>query len=125
LDKPESKKKLNELSIIKKRRKRRGTNQNSKRQGGCLQIQWHVIFKTSIKKNSVQDNERKRKTMSKKNLSRSRAWVLSEGQPVKPKEWFLVPLQVIDEAVKRIRDGSITDVVYDPKTLTFVSSEKK
>lgn len=47
------------------------------------------------------------------------------GQPVKPKEWFLVPLQVIDEAVKRIRDGSITDVVYDPKSATFVSSEKK
>jgi hypothetical protein len=47
------------------------------------------------------------------------------GHPVKPKEWFLVPLQVIDEAVKRIRDGSITDVVYDPKSATFVSSEKK
>jgi len=38
------------------------------------------------------------------------------GHPVKPREWFLVPLQVIDEAVQRIRDGSITDVVYDPKT---------
>jgi hypothetical protein len=47
------------------------------------------------------------------------------GHPVKPKEWFLVPLQVIDEAVKRIRDGSITDVVYDPKSATFVSSAKK
>ncbi len=38
------------------------------------------------------------------------------GHPVKPREWFLVPLQVIDEAVQRIRDGSITEVVYDPKT---------
>ncbi len=38
------------------------------------------------------------------------------GNPVKPKEWFLVPLHVIDEAVERIRDGSITEVVYDPKT---------
>ncbi len=47
------------------------------------------------------------------------------GHPVKPKEWFLVPLQVIDEAVTRIRDGSITDVVYDPKSATFVSSKKK
>lgn len=37
------------------------------------------------------------------------------GHPVKPREWFLVPLHVIDEAVQRIRDGSITDVVYDPK----------
>lgn len=42
------------------------------------------------------------------------------GHPVKPKEWFLVPLQVIDEAVKRIRDGSITDVTYDPKTASLV-----
>ena len=42
------------------------------------------------------------------------------GHPVKPKEWFLVPLQVIDEAVRRIRDGSITDVTYDPKTASLV-----
>lgn len=38
------------------------------------------------------------------------------GHPVKPREWFLVPLHVIDEAVERIRDGSITDVIYDPET---------
>src|SRR5690606_34936196 len=38
------------------------------------------------------------------------------GHPVKPKEWFLVPLQVIDEAVQRIRDGSITGVVYERET---------
>jgi len=38
------------------------------------------------------------------------------GHPVKPREWFLVPLNVIDEAVQRIRDGSITEVTYDPKT---------
>lgn len=36
------------------------------------------------------------------------------GKPVKPREWFLVPLHVIDEAVQRIRDGSITAVTYDP-----------
>lgn len=42
------------------------------------------------------------------------------GNPVKPREWFLVPLQVIDEAVRRIRDGSITDVLYDPKTARLV-----
>nr|WVJ85306.1 GIY-YIG nuclease family protein [Xanthomonas campestris pv. campestris] len=35
------------------------------------------------------------------------------GNPVKPREWFLVPLQVIDEAVKRIQDGSITNYEYD------------
>jgi len=42
------------------------------------------------------------------------------GYPVRPREWFLVPLHVIDEAVERIRDGSITDVVYDPKTAQLV-----
>jgi hypothetical protein len=43
------------------------------------------------------------------------------GHPVRPKEWFLVPLQVIDEAVKRIRDGTITSVVFDPKSASLVS----
>jgi hypothetical protein len=42
------------------------------------------------------------------------------GHPVHPHEWFLVPLHVIDEAVQRIRDGSITDVVYDPKSARLV-----
>jgi hypothetical protein len=42
------------------------------------------------------------------------------GHPVKPREWFLVPLHVIDEAVQRIRDGSITDFVYDPETARLV-----
>ena len=43
------------------------------------------------------------------------------GHPVKPREWFLVPLHVIDEAVERVRDGTIVDVVYDPKTATMVN----
>lgn len=42
------------------------------------------------------------------------------GNPVRPREWFLVPLHVIDEAVQRILDGSITDVFYDPKTAQLV-----
>ena len=45
------------------------------------------------------------------------------GHPVRPREWFLVPLHVIDEAVERIRDGSITGVVYDPKTATLADRE--
>lgn len=36
------------------------------------------------------------------------------GQPVRPKEWFLVPLSVIDDAIGRIRDGTVTDAIYDP-----------
>jgi hypothetical protein len=35
------------------------------------------------------------------------------GHPVQPEEWFLVPLFVIDEAVERIKDGSITRYIYD------------
>jgi len=42
------------------------------------------------------------------------------GHPVRPREWFLVPLQVVDEAVEAIRDGSITDLVYDPKSAQLV-----
>jgi hypothetical protein len=42
------------------------------------------------------------------------------GTPVKPREWFLVPLHVIDEAVRRIQDGSITDYVYDPSQAMLV-----
>jgi hypothetical protein len=43
------------------------------------------------------------------------------GNPVKPREWFLVPLHVIDEAVQRFQDGSITDVIYDPKTAQLIN----
>ena len=36
------------------------------------------------------------------------------GHMVKPREWFLVPLNVIDEAVERIRDRSILAYRYNP-----------
>jgi hypothetical protein len=35
------------------------------------------------------------------------------GRPVKPREWFLVPLHVIDQVVGRIKDGTITQYAYD------------
>jgi len=35
------------------------------------------------------------------------------GNPVIPREWFLVPLFAIDEAVAKIKDGTITDYIYD------------
>lgn len=41
------------------------------------------------------------------------------GNPVKPREWFMVPLQVIDLAVKHIMDGSITGFAYDTKTASL------
>jgi hypothetical protein len=37
------------------------------------------------------------------------------GNPVVPREWFLVPLFVIDDAVEKIKDGTIGDFIYDPK----------
>ena len=39
-----------------------------------------------------------------------------------PREWFLVPLFVIDEAVERIKDGTITEFAYDPNTASLVRS---
>jgi hypothetical protein len=36
------------------------------------------------------------------------------GNPVKPHEWFLVPLFVVEEVVDRIKNGTITHYVYDP-----------
>lgn len=41
------------------------------------------------------------------------------GNPVIPREWFLVPLFAIDEAVDRIKDGTITSYKYDPKTASL------
>ena len=43
------------------------------------------------------------------------------GNPVKPREWFLVPLHVINEAVERIRDGSIAGVMYDPQSARLIT----
>jgi hypothetical protein len=42
------------------------------------------------------------------------------GNPIKPREWFLVPLFVVNEVVERIRDGSITNYIYDPQRARLV-----
>jgi Meiotically up-regulated gene 113 len=42
------------------------------------------------------------------------------GRPVIPREWFLVPLFVVNEAVERIKDGTITGFRYDPKSASLV-----
>ena len=47
------------------------------------------------------------------------------GQPVKPREWFLVPLHVIDQAVGKIKDGGITEFVYDPTTASLQKAGKR
>ena len=45
------------------------------------------------------------------------------GTPVKPREWFLVPLAVIDEAVERIKDGTITSLQYDPGSASLIARD--
>lgn len=46
------------------------------------------------------------------------------GQPVRPREWFLVPLHVIDEIVTCIKDGSIEGMIYDPATASLVAFDR-
>jgi hypothetical protein len=45
------------------------------------------------------------------------------GNPVKPREWFLVPLTIIDQVVDKIKDGSITKFEYDPQTASLKKIE--
>ncbi|MEJ8472850.1 GIY-YIG nuclease family protein [Roseibium algae] len=42
------------------------------------------------------------------------------GRPVVPREWFLVPLFVVDEVVQKIKDGTISDLTYDPQQAKLV-----
>lgn len=42
------------------------------------------------------------------------------GNPVKPREWFLVPLFIVNEVVERIKDGTITEYDYDPTAARLV-----
>lgn len=43
------------------------------------------------------------------------------GLDVAPAEWFLVPLAAIDEAIARIKDGSLDRYRYDPGSGTLVA----
>lgn len=47
------------------------------------------------------------------------------GISIVPREWFLVPRFVVDDAVERIKDGTITEYFYDPKTAHLVQSQGK
>ena len=44
------------------------------------------------------------------------------GKPVVPREWFLVPIFVVNEAIERIKDGTIAHYVYDPASARLVSA---
>ncbi len=45
------------------------------------------------------------------------------GNPVVPREWFLAPLDAIDEAVEKIREGTITRYRYDASSASLVSRQ--
>ena len=42
------------------------------------------------------------------------------GRPFVPREWFLVPLFMVEEAVDMIKDGSIANFIYDPKQAKLI-----
>lgn len=43
-------------------------------------------------------------------------WV---GRPVVPCEWLVVPLFVVDDAVEKIKDGTIPEYVYDASSASL------
>jgi hypothetical protein len=42
------------------------------------------------------------------------------GAQVEPREWFLVPLAVIEEAIQKLMEGTIQNFQYDPETARVV-----
>ena len=44
------------------------------------------------------------------------------GSPVVPREWFLVPLFIIDEVVEKIKEGTLANYRYDPKEAKLINS---
>jgi T5orf172 domain len=46
------------------------------------------------------------------------------GIPVQPREWFLVPLGVIETAIEKIKEGTIDQFRYDPKIASLTSSPR-
>ena len=45
------------------------------------------------------------------------------GNPVEPREWFLVPFAAIDDAVEKIKDGTIAYYAYDPQTARLARTD--
>ena len=46
------------------------------------------------------------------------------GNPVIPREWFLVPLFIVDEVVDKIKEGTIGDFAYDIASAKLVSRDE-
>ena len=42
------------------------------------------------------------------------------GNPISPREWFLVPIFIIDEVVTKIKNGTLSGYRYDPKNVKLI-----
>ena len=46
------------------------------------------------------------------------------GKMIRPREWFLVPLSVVDQIVERIGDGTLAGAVYNRETATLIPADE-
>jgi len=42
------------------------------------------------------------------------------GTPISPREWFMVPLFIIDEVVTKLKDGTLGGYRYDPNSVRLI-----
>jgi hypothetical protein len=67
-------------------------------------------------------NRKKLETMLHKFFDPARLEVQLQdrfGIPVNPKEWFLVPLEAIEEVIEKIKEGTIDQFRYDPESASL------
>lgn len=67
-------------------------------------------------------NRKKLETMLHKFFDLARLEVKLQdrfGIPVNPKEWFLVPLEAIEEVIEKIKEGTIDQFRYDPESASL------
>ena len=46
------------------------------------------------------------------------------GFQVEPREWFLVPFTVIEDAIQKLMEGTISDFRYEPETAKIINSSE-
>ncbi|WP_334191182.1 GIY-YIG nuclease family protein (plasmid) [Synechococcus elongatus PCC 11801] len=45
------------------------------------------------------------------------------NNPVKPKEWFCIPLEVIEQAIEKLKEGTLDQFHYDPQTAQLLKRQ--
>jgi hypothetical protein len=75
-------------------------------------------------------NPRKLETLLQRFFSRARLDMELKdrfGGQVEPREWFLVPLPAIEDAIARVKDGTLTQFTYNPENacLDLVEADDK